>query len=137
MSIQDAEIHAWTDSKIVLLWLSSHPKRWKTFIANRAAKILECLSSSSWHCVPSKEIPTGIAARGINPQNLGSSSMGQTFHQDFNYWPFEDPESEQVPKELLDPIFSNSCTINYILQNIFEKYSSLAKIILILAIRPM
>ncbi|GIX96914.1 hypothetical protein CDAR_530501 [Caerostris darwini] len=60
--------------------------------------------------------------------------MGQTF---FIIQPFEDPASERIPEKLLeqrsDPIFSNSCTINPTLQDIFEKHSSLTKIIRILA----
>ncbi|GIY88019.1 uncharacterized protein CDAR_368811 [Caerostris darwini] len=75
MSIQDSEIHTWTDSKIVLLWLSSHPKRWKTFIANRTSKTLESLPSNSWHYVSSKENPADIATRGINPQKLGGCRL--------------------------------------------------------------
>ncbi|GIZ01686.1 uncharacterized protein CEXT_18801 [Caerostris extrusa] len=98
MSIQDSEIHAWTDSKIVLLWLSSQPKRWKTFIANRTSKILESLPSNFWHYVSSKENPADIATLGIIPQNLGGCRLwwqGPNFlHQDFNYWPLEDPASE-------------------------------------------
>nr|XP_029733938.1 uncharacterized protein LOC115269400 [Aedes albopictus] len=34
---------AWTDSSIVLHWLASHPRKWKTFVANRTAAILEYL----------------------------------------------------------------------------------------------
>ncbi|GIY33383.1 DUF5641 domain-containing protein [Caerostris extrusa] len=52
----------------------------------------------------------------LNPQNLESFRLcwhGPNFlHQDFNYWPLEDPASERVPEELLeqrsDPIFSNT-----------------------------
>ncbi|GIY28926.1 uncharacterized protein CDAR_621421 [Caerostris darwini] len=105
MSIQDSEIHAWTDSKIVLLWLSSHPKCWETTISNRTSKILESLPSNSWHYVPSKENPADIATRSINPQNLGSCRLRwhdpNFLHQDFNYWPLEDPASEQIHEELL------------------------------------
>ncbi|GIX91230.1 hypothetical protein CEXT_386251 [Caerostris extrusa] len=81
-----------------------HPKRWKTFITSRTSKILETLPSNSCHYVSPKENPADIATRGINPQNLGSCRLGwhrPNFHQDFNYWPLEDPASERIPEELL------------------------------------
>ncbi|GIY54014.1 hypothetical protein CDAR_534761 [Caerostris darwini] len=78
--------------------LSSSPKRWKTLIANSKSKILESLPSNSWHCVSYKENPVDIATRGINPQNLGSCRLWwhapNFYHQDFDYWPLEDPTSE-------------------------------------------
>ncbi|GFQ90375.1 uncharacterized protein TNCT_641861 [Trichonephila clavata] len=37
------DVFACTDSKIVLSWLSSHPGKWKTFVANRTSEIIEVL----------------------------------------------------------------------------------------------
>ncbi|GFT84603.1 uncharacterized protein TNCV_714461 [Trichonephila clavipes] len=34
------DVFAWTDSKIVLSWLSGHPRQWKTFVANRTSEII-------------------------------------------------------------------------------------------------
>jgi hypothetical protein len=28
-------VHLWTDSRLVLIWLQGHPRRWNTYIANR------------------------------------------------------------------------------------------------------
>ncbi|XP_076660639.1 uncharacterized protein LOC143363994 [Halictus rubicundus] len=36
---EQCETHCWTDSSIVLTWLSQSPAKWKTFFANRVAKI--------------------------------------------------------------------------------------------------
>ncbi|GFU82439.1 uncharacterized protein TNCV_3365661 [Trichonephila clavipes] len=51
------DVFAWTDSKIVLSWLSSHPRKWKTFVANRTSEIMEVLPTKHWRHVPSKENP--------------------------------------------------------------------------------
>ena len=37
----DIEVVAWTDSTTTLAWIKDHPSRWKTFVANRVAKILK------------------------------------------------------------------------------------------------
>ncbi|GBN25157.1 hypothetical protein AVEN_65066-1 [Araneus ventricosus] len=42
----DFEVFAWTDSKVALSWLSTHPRKCETFIANRTSQILEVWSSS-------------------------------------------------------------------------------------------
>ncbi|GIX74842.1 reverse transcriptase [Caerostris extrusa] len=77
MGIQDSEIHSSTDSKVVLLWLSSHPK---CFITNKTSKILESLPSNSWHYVPSEENPTDMATRGIKTWKVADfGGIGQIF----------------------------------------------------------
>ncbi|GFX35234.1 uncharacterized protein TNCV_100411 [Trichonephila clavipes] len=35
----DVHFYAWTDSQVVLSWLSSHPRKWKPYIANRTSEI--------------------------------------------------------------------------------------------------
>ncbi|CAH2094399.1 unnamed protein product [Euphydryas editha] len=43
MKIPKANIHAWTDSSVVLAWLNDHPSRWKTYVAN-----LDLLNDDLW-----------------------------------------------------------------------------------------
>ncbi|GFX27788.1 integrase catalytic domain-containing protein [Trichonephila clavipes] len=64
------DVFAWTDSRIVLSWLSGHPRKWKTFVANRTSEIMEVLPTKHWRHVPSKENPADIASRGIDPKCL-------------------------------------------------------------------
>ncbi|XP_062712504.1 uncharacterized protein LOC134289861 [Aedes albopictus] len=63
----DVTCFAWTDSTIVLEWLSSHPRKWKTYVANRTSMILDFLPRSSWNHVPSSENPADCASRGLLP----------------------------------------------------------------------
>ena len=60
-------IHAWTDSTVVLAWLSSHPSRWKTFIANRVSEILYLMDRNQWAHVSTSENPADCASRGVKP----------------------------------------------------------------------
>ncbi|GIX82634.1 reverse transcriptase [Caerostris darwini] len=123
------EIHGSTSCKVLgLQWKSSTD----VFCFTPHLKIYRLLT---------KQNHVDIATRDINPQNLGSCRLWwhetNFLHQDFHYGPLEDPAPERIPKELLaqrsDPIFSKSCAIYPTLHIIFEKHSSLAKIIHILA----
>lgn len=71
----EIEITAWTDSTIVLSWLASHPRRWKTFIANRTANILSFLSRNHWRHVQSSHNPADCATRGLLPRELIKFSL--------------------------------------------------------------
>lgn len=68
--LEISDTYAWTDSQIVLAWLSSSPSRWKTFVANRVSHIQDIIPSSSWCYVPSGENPADCASRGMTPSQL-------------------------------------------------------------------
>ncbi|GFU11358.1 integrase catalytic domain-containing protein [Trichonephila clavipes] len=68
------DVFARMDSKIVLSWLSSHPRKWKTFLANRTSEIMEVLPTKHWRHVPSKENPADIASRASSQGSSISSS---------------------------------------------------------------
>ncbi|XP_053686658.1 uncharacterized protein LOC128736205 [Sabethes cyaneus] len=62
--------YAWTDSTIVLQWLSNHPRKWNTYVGNRASTILDILPRRHWGHVSTHENPADCASRGINPSEL-------------------------------------------------------------------
>ncbi|XP_048004284.1 uncharacterized protein LOC125240435 [Leguminivora glycinivorella] len=64
MSINKANIHAWTDSTVVISWLNSRPNRWKTFVANRVSEIITSVEPHQWSHVSSKNNPADCASRG-------------------------------------------------------------------------
>ncbi|XP_062533921.1 uncharacterized protein LOC134202933 [Armigeres subalbatus] len=72
------EQYAWTDSTIVLQWLSDHPRKWNTYIANRTSSILDILPRKHWAHVSSKDNPADCASRGISPQELVSHPIWWT-----------------------------------------------------------
>ena len=61
---------AWTDSTIVLDWLSASPRRFKTFVGNRVSEILDITSPSQWRHVPTASNPADCASRGMSPSEL-------------------------------------------------------------------
>ena len=134
------ECFAWSDSKIVLSWLSSHPRRWKTFVANRTSEIVEVIPTSHWNYVPSKKNPADVASRGIDPELLAKCNLwwqGPAFLKQASYQWIQGDLNEfhnmKVPEERVDPIFAHVAEINDTVEKLFERCSSFSKIVRILA----
>ena len=64
----------WTDSKVVLGYITNTVKRFKTFVANRVQQIKEKTDVQQWRYVPTKENPADDASRGLNAARENSSS---------------------------------------------------------------
>ncbi|XP_055838851.1 uncharacterized protein LOC129906891 [Episyrphus balteatus] len=76
--LNNIPIHLWTDSTIVLAWLSKPPSTWKTFVANRTSEIITNVSDVQWSHVPSADNPADLASRGISPGELKSNQLWWT-----------------------------------------------------------
>ncbi|GFT56543.1 integrase catalytic domain-containing protein [Trichonephila clavipes] len=137
------DVFAWTDSKIVLSWLSGHPRQWKTFVANRTSEIIEVLSTKHWRHVPSKENPADIASRGIDPKCLPDCKLWWQgppwLRLETSSWPKAesscDEASDEVKAEQKSVSIFNlfTHTSNDVIHGLFEHYSSLTKVIRIFA----
>ena len=69
------DLFAWTDSTITLAWIKEHPSRWKTFVANRVAKIQNVIPAEKWKHVPTESNPADCASRGMSPQKLKDHNL--------------------------------------------------------------
>ncbi|XP_062526847.1 uncharacterized protein LOC134199613 [Bombyx mori] len=78
MRIPTSNIYAWTDSSIVLAWLSGDPHRWKTFVANRVVEIVENVNTHRWFHVASEENPADIGLRGMLLADLKQKELWWT-----------------------------------------------------------
>ena len=56
LKISFNKIRFWTDSMVVLAWLSSPATRWKTFVANRVSHIHEITAVENWNHISSKVV---------------------------------------------------------------------------------
>ena len=72
---QPSRIYCWSDSRVVLAWLQSHPSRWRPFIAIRVSEIVNSLPGATWRHVSSGDNPADLATRGISPKVLQNSSL--------------------------------------------------------------
>lgn len=63
-------VHYWTDSSVVLSWLSEHPAKWNTYVGNRVSQIHALSNANQWHHISTKQNPADCASRGIHASEL-------------------------------------------------------------------
>ncbi|XP_044749831.1 uncharacterized protein LOC123310430 [Coccinella septempunctata] len=131
------DIYVWSDSMIVLTWVTSSPHRWKTFIANRVRHIQEIISISSWHHVPSHLNPADCASRGLSPAQLSQFSLwwdGPEFLlKSEEHWPtqnnFHSSNGVEIPEERAPTVLlSKLITTENVILCLLSRFSSLPKI---------
>ena len=120
----------WSDSKIVLAWLSKQSYCWKTFVANRVSEIHTLTPNSKWQYVKSIENPADIVSRGLLPNQLincklwwqGPSWLGQCNMEELCSGGFETTLEEKKQKNLC-------CVSIGIDGSFFERFSSWLRLI--------
>ncbi|XP_054091244.1 uncharacterized protein LOC128922882 [Zeugodacus cucurbitae] len=70
LNVTQYKKYFWTDSTIVLAWLSKPPCSWTTFVSHRVAAIIEKVGVENWHHVESQDNPADLASRGCTPTEL-------------------------------------------------------------------
>ena len=137
-------INFWTDSRIVLDWLKSHPSRWPTFIANRTSEIMTSFPAAKWRHVRSADNPADCATRGLAPKELAHFSLWWTgppwMLEDEAKWPSIDDFTTPADASSLTPMVEEECIHVHAQSNqeldclpSLHKYSNFSKIIRILA----
>ncbi|XP_067943334.1 uncharacterized protein [Watersipora subatra] len=80
LNIKVNQEHFWTDSEIVLAYLSNE-KKFHVYVVNRVREIKMTTKAEQWHHVSSSENPADIASRGLDCSKLPNSMWftGPTF----------------------------------------------------------
>jgi len=125
----------WTDSTVVLSWVSQHPSRWKTFVANRVSDIQSRIPSALWKHVPTEDNPADCASRGILGSQLAAHKLwwqGPTWlRQPAADWP-KAPDSSSVTS-----LEQQSCATHVITKpepwDLATRYSSWPKLLRVTA----
>ncbi|GIY04458.1 DUF1758 domain-containing protein [Caerostris darwini] len=135
-----SQSHFHTDSTIVLAWIGSHASRWKTFVANRVAKIQTLSSPTQWHHVSGNENPADLATRGVSSSALLTSVWlcGPEFlYNECSFHPESSvPTLNDSVSTLNDPVPEERCCVQSTIaanhlpnsNDLFQKYSSLSKL---------
>ncbi|KAL0870615.1 hypothetical protein ABMA27_005575 [Loxostege sticticalis] len=130
LKIERKDLHAWTDSTIVLAWLNSLPSRWKVFVANRVAEILTSIEPQQWSHVSTHENPADCASRGVSPSDLKNKSLwlnGPVFLMSENV-------KYEKPMELTTE--TEAVRVHQTIvreEDLFEKFSKLRKLVRVVA----
>ena len=135
--------HFWTDSMVVLAWIKSTSKKWKTFVANRTAEIQE-LTNERWKHVESAHNPADLISRGVSTTNLRESNLWWngpswlSFNK--NYWPVSSTDDIQDTSEQRKIVHSfilkqiseeraDEVPVNQLSSEYFERFSSFTRIV--------
>lgn len=65
----------WTDSTIVIFWISSSSTKWKTFVAHRVSEIQDKTSSTEWRYIGTKENPVDNISHSCCPLKLAKMTL--------------------------------------------------------------
>ena len=92
-----SNVFAWTESTIVLNWLSGTPKRFKTYVGNRVSYIVDCIPPDHWKHVNGIENPADCASRGLFPSELVNNELwwkgSKWLYSETSKWPGQ----EEIP----------------------------------------
>ena len=69
-------VYAWTDSTILLSWLVGDPWRFKTFVNDRVAHIVELIGPECWNHVSGEENPANCASKDYSLLNYSKTVCG-------------------------------------------------------------
>lgn len=132
---QPVPITAFTDSTIALHWLSGHPSKWKTFVANRVKEAQEVIAPENWRHVVSADNPADLATRQFFAKDLVTCDMwwhGPGWLRS-DTWPVKtihELNSVNVPEEKKPAIV---LTITSSFTPLLSRYENISKILRILA----
>ncbi|XP_075157897.1 uncharacterized protein LOC142231164 [Haematobia irritans] len=129
-------VYCWTDSTIVLSWLSKPPCFWATFVANRVSKIVEITNPCNWGHVSSECNPADLASRGVYPIDLLDTNLWWQgpiwLRAPMNSWPITtDYSSEDLQIE------RKSIKVNFAFfekfEDILNRFSSFSRALRVIA----
>ena len=110
-----SSVHAWTDSTIVLAWIQGNPRRFKVYVANRFAQIMDLVPAGHWKHVVSEENPADCASRGIYPSELIHHDLW--WHEPTwmklspSDWPKSDTASTDIKQDEFNELSTTFCNI--------------------------
>jgi len=128
----------WSDSTIVLAWISSQSSRWKTFVANRIGEIHEKTTINQWAHVRTHDNPADIVSRGCCSSQIKYIKLWwngpEWLSRDYVDWPEQNMDLTKNDEVAIEEKSVSNVTsvIKYDLSFI-DRYSSLSKLIRVIS----
>ncbi|XP_065365532.1 uncharacterized protein LOC135958560 [Calliphora vicina] len=121
-------IFFWSDSKIVLSWLTNHSSSYICFVANRVSEIQNLTHNIPWMHVPSKQNPADVVSRGCLANDLNNTIWFNgpqlILEPDIN-WPKDNNEVVELPQqEIRKTIFKTTIVTESIIDQLISRHSS-------------
>lgn len=139
LNVKVQGIFYWTDSKIVLCWINSSARKWKTFVSNRVNEIQNNSEPSAWHYIRSADNSADLISRGATPVQLKNSVLWwngpEWLKLEISKWNIVDSQicDEEVPEKRTAVIVNvNIARIPEEIVN-FKNYSSITKLFRVIA----
>ncbi|XP_065372316.1 uncharacterized protein LOC135964147 [Calliphora vicina] len=129
-------IFFWSDSKIVLSWLSNHSSSYVCFVANRVSEIQNLTHNIKWKYVPSKQNPADIVSRGCLANDLIDTIWftGPKFlSEPETNWPKGNTEKVELPQnEIRKTVLKTTVVVESIIDNLISRHSSYLRLLRII-----
>ena len=106
LNYQDMQEFFWTDSRVVLGYISNEARSFHTFVANRVQAIRDRASPEQWRYVDTKDNPADDASRGLGANELirserwwnGPNFLWKPLPNETNFDPQVSPDDPEVRK---------------------------------------
>ena len=135
-------VYLWSDSKIVLAWISKPSHYWKLFVKNRVQEIHDIFPAEVWMHCPGLQNPADLHSRGMKLNELLSCDVywhgPEWLKQPKSHWPSNcnvelDFDSADCLKETAKVKTLIAVDKNCLGGDIFERYSDYAKLVRVVA----
>jgi hypothetical protein len=73
--VKIVDTYAWTDSMVVLSWLTTPHETFKQYVSNRVHQVQTALPDGQWRYVSSSDNPADCASRGLMPSELARHEL--------------------------------------------------------------
>lgn len=133
LNIEINKEYLWSDSTITLSWIQGEPSKWKAFVSHRVAEIQNLTQINNWHHVKSADNPADLISRGVLPDSLIATKLwweGPAWLGNKIYPIIATEQVTEVPDSKPLTIKCKASTLTF---NIFDKYSTLPKLVRIFA----
>jgi len=126
----------WSDSTIVLSWISSPSTHWGVFVAHRVGEIQDKTTISEWRHVKSEDNPADIISRGRDPSLIQGEAIWWEgpiwLKENENSWPkLPEIDNNRILPELRKTI--NLFSTTEIDLSFIDRYSSLTRLVRVIA----
>ena len=130
-------VFAWTDSTIVINWLSGNSRRFKTYVGNRVSHIVDLVPPDHWNHVNGVENPADCASREVLPSELIDHPLWlvgpEWLRLDPQAWPQQTELPPNSPAVEADEVCFHSTIVPREPVIPFDRYSSFTRLLRITA----